>query len=278
MRNILSLALGGVLVMLAGSRPAHAGWCTGVLVCYPSVVSSGYISYYATDPCCPCPQPVCCDPCPPCPSSHSCCYPWQNTQPCLALAGNPFATQPGEPRSVRVLVPCCPERLPSRVWAYIFKYKRWHCVEVFSLEKEPTIEEQVTPTNGAVARQYGTAPSAATASRPVTLLAPVPQPPAPPPATPVPLNRVVSATGAKLEGQVLGQDAYPQAGARLTFVSADRPGAQQSVTANDSGQFSVTLASGAWLVYLDTADGKTYFQRKIDLNGSERVQLTLRGR
>jgi hypothetical protein len=104
-------------------------------------------------------------------------------------------------------------------------------------------------------------------------------PPAPVPAQAPPsvkLDRIVAVPTPMLKGQVVRlDDNAPQAGARLMFVSAAQKGPQQSVTADSTGQFRVTLASGGWLVYVHGADGKPIFHSKIDLRDNETRQVTL---
>jgi hypothetical protein len=103
--------------------------------------------------------------------------------------------------------------------------------------------------------------------------APVPRPPTPPPA--VKLERIVYAPGPNVEGEVVRSDNAPQPGARLLFVSADRQGERETATADASGQFRVTLASGGWLVYVEAADGKPVFDRKIDVKDNQPQQMRL---
>src|SRR5205823_4275312 len=103
--------------------------------------------------------------------------------------------------------------------------------------------------------------------------APSPVPASPPPT--VRLDRIVALPAPTLRGLVVRGDRSPNAGAKVMFVSANRMGAQQSVTADPAGQFRVTLASGGWLVYVHGLDGKPVFHSKIDLNDNETRQVTL---
>jgi len=64
------------------------------------------------------------------------------------------------------------------------------------------------------------------------------------------LDHIVSGPAARVEGQVVSNANAPQAGARVMFVSAALRGPQQTVRADSSGNFRVTLASGGWLVYV----------------------------
>jgi hypothetical protein len=99
--------------------------------------------------------------------------------------------------------------------------------------------------------------------------APAQQAPAPPPA--VRLDRIVAvpATGNQVEGKVVLNDNRPRANARLLFVSAEKQGPQQSITADNNGRFNVTLASGDWLVYMTGTDGKPVFHSKIDISSKD---------
>ncbi len=106
-------------------------------------------------------------------------------------------------------------------------------------------------------------------------LAPVPvQTPEPPKATR--LDHTASLPNPNVAGQVVkGADNTPHAGARLLFVSADRQGAQQSVTADDDGRFQTTLASGGWLVYVQDDGGRPVFHEKVDVRDNLPRTITL---
>lgn len=102
---------------------------------------------------------------------------------------------------------------------------------------------------------------------------PVPQSPAAPPS--VKLERIVAIPPHNVEGTIVRDDHTPQPNVRLKIISADRQGAEQSVTANSAGQFRATLATGGWLVYVQRNDGKLDFVRKIEVRDDEPKQLTL---
>jgi hypothetical protein len=107
-------------------------------------------------------------------------------------------------------------------------------------------------------------------------LTPAPAAPRTPPPPPVVrLERVVALPSASVEGQVVRDDRAPQPGARLLFVSAEREGEREAVTADQSGQFRVTLASGGWLMYIEGADGKPTFHSKIEVAENQTRQVTL---
>ena len=80
------------------------------------------------------------------------------------------------------------------------------------------------------------------------------------------LDHVASLANPNVDGQVVkAADNTPHAGAKLLFVSADRQGAQQSVTADGDGRFQTTLASGGWLVYVQDDGGRPVFHEKVDV-------------
>ena len=100
------------------------------------------------------------------------------------------------------------------------------------------------------------------------------QTPEPPPA--VRIDRIASHSGASVEGRVVkSSDRTPHAGAKLLFVSADRQGAQESVTADGEGRFRTSLASGGWLVYVQDADGRPIFHEKVDVRDDAPQTMTL---
>ncbi len=104
------------------------------------------------------------------------------------------------------------------------------------------------------------------------LTAPVVKPTSPP--ANVRIDRIVSLSDANLSGQVVNQGRV-QAGARILLVSLDKAATQKAVTADDRGQFKVTLASGNWLVYVNGADGKPVFQDKVEVRDDAKRTLTL---
>lgn len=98
------------------------------------------------------------------------------------------------------------------------------------------------------------------------------------PALPPPrvrLDRVVSAPSAEIQGQVVRADHSARGGARLVFVGLDQRDAHQAITADQSGQFRVTLASGGWFVYVQNADGKSVFHSQIEVRENEARKVTL---
>jgi hypothetical protein len=98
-------------------------------------------------------------------------------------------------------------------------------------------------------------------------------PPAPLPA--VRLDRITAAPAGQVQGQVVRSDNQPWAGARILFVSADRRLPRQTVDTDRAGQFQVSLDPGGWLVYLQDADGRPTFQKKIDVRDNEKREMTL---
>jgi hypothetical protein len=106
-------------------------------------------------------------------------------------------------------------------------------------------------------------------------------PPAVPQSSPPPtvkLDRIVvvpKAGSGSIDGQVVHQDNAPRGGVHLTFVRAGQEGTQQPVTADQAGQFRVSLAAGGWLVYLTGSDGKPVYHSQIEIRGEESRQITL---
>jgi hypothetical protein len=99
--------------------------------------------------------------------------------------------------------------------------------------------------------------------------------PSPPPPT-VKLDKVVYYSKPNVEGQVVSQDQAPRPGAKILFVSLDKQGARQTVTADAAGKFQADLTYGSWLVYLHDAADSPVFQRKLDVRAQETNEVTLR--
>jgi hypothetical protein len=78
-----------------------------------------------------------------------------------------------------------------------------------------------------------------------------------------------------MAGQVVSTDRVPQANAKLLFISADQRGTRQAITADISGKFRVSLASGSWLVYVQDGQGKLMLNKRVEIRDNEPVQLTL---
>lgn len=95
----------------------------------------------------------------------------------------------------------------------------------------------------------------------------------PPPA--VKLENIVVTPDATVEGQVVRSDNTPRPNAKLLFVGVGSADARQEVTTNTAGRFQLTLASGSYHVYTQTADGTTHYHSRIDVNGSNRAPITL---
>jgi hypothetical protein len=89
------------------------------------------------------------------------------------------------------------------------------------------------------------------------------------------LDRIVSASGTSVQGQVVSEDRQPLANAQLLFVHADKMNTRESATADAAGKFQVTLESGSWLVYTRNNDGKTEFRKKIEVGAEAPSELRL---
>ena len=146
----------------------------------------------------------------------------------------------------------------------------------------PGVIERPTTPNGSSGtpglRQYNdTMPPAGTSSRQLPPEAPRLSAPVRPGQTPpaVKLERIVALPPHEVEGIIVRDDKTPQANVRVKLISADQQGAERTVMANANGEFRVTLASGGWLVYVEQADGKLDFVRKIEVRNDEPKQFTL---
>jgi len=140
----------------------------------------------------------------------------------------------------------------------------------------PGVRNGATGTPGV--QQYNdTMPPAGTSSRQLAPALPRLSAPIPPAQTPptVKLERIVALPPHNVEGTIVRDDKTPQANVRVKLISAEKQGAEQTVTADKSGQFRATLASGGWLVYVQLADGKLEFVRKIEVREDEPKQYTL---
>jgi hypothetical protein len=132
---------------------------------------------------------------------------------------------------------------------------------------DPSRQYPADPMNPATGRQNAKQPLRA---RPV---APTPPPP-PPPA--VKLDRIVSAPATPgVTGQVLKANRTAASGAKVSFVNEAKTADRQTVTAGTDGQFTVSLASGSWLVYVHDGKGQMQFHSKVDVKGSETKLMTL---
>jgi hypothetical protein len=101
------------------------------------------------------------------------------------------------------------------------------------------------------------------------------QPPAAP-KTPVPLDKLASLPGvAPIKGQVVSSSNAPRPHTQLVFVPASLKGGQKTATANAAGQFSVSLASGQWNVYIHDGSGQPKYHSKIHIAESQPSYLTL---
>jgi hypothetical protein len=88
-------------------------------------------------------------------------------------------------------------------------------------------------------------------------------------------DRIAARTRPTLEGRIFTPDHRPSAGARLLFVSAERRGQQQVVTADHAGQFRVNLSDGGWLVYVHDGAGRPVFSRRVDVAAGRPQALNL---
>jgi len=150
----------------------------------------------------------------------------------------------------------------------------------------PAVQERpaVPPSSGAGSgngdyqRYYppssGSPPSSGTTFRPPSAPA-APAPPVQPPPT-VKLDRIVALPPAsRLQGVVVSADSKPRPSAQMLFVSEQKKGTQQPVTADRAGQFNVELEPGTWLVYLSGPDGKLLYHSKVEVRGESNRPVML---
>jgi hypothetical protein len=197
-----------------------------------------------------------------------------------------------EPVTTCCEVPSCPCSAPAPCPAPAVPAVPNPVPPAGTLPPQPGIYEQRTPPvpgvgetrdSGTSSRPYSAypqypAPGTAQPGTPNRQLPPqTPAPPVAPAAVPprVRLDHIVLGTGPSVEGQVVYQDRAPYAGAQVLFISAERQGTQKAITADEHGQFHVTLATGGWLVYLRGADGNPVFKSRIDVREEETKQVTL---
>jgi hypothetical protein len=146
----------------------------------------------------------------------------------------------------------------------------------------PAVDE-IPNRNGGLQQRYypqpdGIPPASGSSYRQLPPQNPAPSwkstpPPAAAPA--VRLDRITAAPAGQLQGQVVSTDNRPCGDMRVLFVSADRRLPRQTVDADRSGHFQVTLEPGGWLVYLQGIDGRPTFQKKIDVRDQEKSEMTL---
>jgi hypothetical protein len=111
---------------------------------------------------------------------------------------------------------------------------------------------------------------------PIPVEKPATNDPKPPPS--VRLDRIVMLDEPNVEGQVVKSGTDPQPGARVVFVSQDQLGAQQTVTADEKGNFKVSLASGGWLVYVHDEKGNPVLKEKVEVKENQPHRMILTSR
>ena len=138
--------------------------------------------------------------------------------------------------------------------------------------------------NGTSNQTYRYLPPVAQPARPVenSSYRPRTQTPAPaqprylPPAAPaVKLDRIVALphSGGVVQGQVVRNDQRPRSNAQVMFVAVKQQAPQQTVTANQTGQFRVSLASGSWLVYVNGQDVRYLAGLDTPVSPADEVRL-----
>jgi hypothetical protein len=92
------------------------------------------------------------------------------------------------------------------------------------------------------------------------------------------IDRIVSLPRAQVQGQVFLANASPRAGARVSFVNARAERDERNVTADPEGKFKVTLAAGAWKIYVHDANGQALYHSQIEMRDNEIQQVSLLSR
>lgn len=119
---------------------------------------------------------------------------------------------------------------------------------------------------------------------PVPTVKPLSQPPVPTPKQTIPLDKFVSLSGSDnpsvsggnlVKGQVVFPSNTPRPNTQLVFVNANQKTAQQAVTANNQGQFDISLASGQWLVYIHRNGNEPVYHSKIEISNQQPSYITL---
>jgi hypothetical protein len=128
----------------------------------------------------------------------------------------------------------------------------------------PTYNDTMPPASGSSLQQW--APRSTT---------PQPKTNAPAPLPSVKLDRIAAGPAGEVRGQVVRDDKTPVPGAHVLFVCADRHEPRQTVATDAAGQFKLSLTWGDWLVYVQGADGKPVFHRKIEVRRNESLPVNL---
>jgi hypothetical protein len=191
----------------------------------------------------------------------TCCQPACCPQPCCPTP----CSNGGTPAVAAPAVPAVPQQQPTvtepQGSTNYYQPTPRVTEPAPSATGEPPLNQSHKPQTGTNSYRPPAAPA-----RPATL---------PPPA--VKLDRIVALPGGSgsVQGQVVRDDRSPRANAQVLFVCASQKGPRQVVTADATGRFQVTLASGGWLVYVHGVDGKPVFHSKIDVQGEETRNVTL---
>jgi hypothetical protein len=103
----------------------------------------------------------------------------------------------------------------------------------------------------------------------------VPSNKTPAPGPGVKLERIAQVNDNGVSGQIVNDARTPRSGVQVTFVNAKRQGPDKTVTSDTAGQFQVELPTGAWLVYLRTADGQQIYHSRIDVEAKQKTPIVL---
>jgi hypothetical protein len=224
--------------------------------CSYQQVATPCTSYVARQQCCPVQSWVqrCCQV--PCTSYQKSFYWEPQTTCCSTTSGPPVAACPQQQ-------PLAPQQPPV--------------VDPRSTNPPP----QVDGKGGGYDQYYQQPPPGGNTQSQFRQLSPngqsgVPNNKTPAPAGPgVKLERITLGDGNSVNGQIVNDARTPRSGVHVTFVNAKRQGPDKTVTSDATGQFQVELPTGAWLVYLRTADGQQVYHSRIDVEAKQKTPIVL---
>ena len=64
---------------------------------------------------------------------------------------------------------------------------------------------------------------------------------------------------------VLNDQITPRGGAKVVFMSADKPEQKAYATANAYGEFDLRLAAGNWHLYVGDVNGQANYHKQLNL-------------
>jgi hypothetical protein len=91
-------------------------------------------------------------------------------------------------------------------------------------------------------------------------------------------DKFVSLVRSSIEGQVVGADRNPDAGARLVFQRPDNADESRTIIAGNDGRFRVSLSDGHWEVFKQLPDGRKIELAPVDVNADLTTPIKLTSR